>query len=256
MEKDEDKNVPHWLLQTKNIILIIIAILTAINTLYTQRIKDDLYVATQEIETKIKQRQFENELRFKIFDEVKTAVTSNQSDTNLQKMVSIIMEEMLQEDTAFREKMVNVLLSSNIGKSVKQDIVKAERFNTDQIAIKANQKDVSSTQPKYIIDVFYLDDVLSEAEPLAGRVKSLLETKYKPEDGYTIRLRLLPRTVNRKIGYMVDDNQVRYESSELALATDIMNTINNTNILDQKKVRMKTVSNRTPNYVSVFIRNR
>jgi hypothetical protein len=255
MENDNSKYVPHWLLQTKNIILILIGILTAFNTYFAGRTREKLEAATKEIEIKIKQRQFENELRFKIFDEVKKVVTTDQPDKKIQAMIGVIMEEMLQEDSVFRRKMVNILLSSDIDTAAKSEIRVTEEFNAEQASLNMQPQQSSHNVAAYKIDVFYLDDVKDEAFPIAEKIKAKLDSKYSNKE-YSIRLRLLPKTTNKKLGYQIDHNQIRYEKDEAIFAEEIMRLINGSKLLESEEIVLRPVRNKTPNYISVFIRNK
>jgi len=100
------------------------------------------------------------------------------------------------------------------------------------------------------IDVFYLEDLESEAEPLAQRVAGVLSERYKH-----VRLRLLPTAVNARKGYRVDHNQLRYEHAELKVAQEVLRLVNGTGVFTNEDMVLREVSNKTPNYISVFIRN-
>jgi len=120
--------------------------------------------AAVQIESEIKQREFENNIKFQMFNEVKEAITKD--DKIIQNAVLILVNDMLADDSLFREKLISVLFASpNTDESVKkaqQEIeVKTKEF------VKAEELNVSD---KFAVDVFYLEDIIDEAKPRAKQI--------------------------------------------------------------------------------------
>ena len=106
-----DKYIPKQLLSARNIVMAILTMATGIcvfvTTVTTSRLESKL--KSQEYE--IKEQEFHNELRFKIFEEVKRAIADSANYTS-QEAVRVMIELLLQDDTVFRNKMEEVLLAS------------------------------------------------------------------------------------------------------------------------------------------------
>lgn len=153
----------------------------------------------------------------------------------------MVVNEMLdQKDSVFKNKLINVFLQSpNSSQLIKiQNVIDDFQDNLDG----------------YAIDVFYLEDIIKEAEPLAEKVCSLLRSKYSK---YTIRKRLLPKTINARKGYRIDCNQIRYDigSDEEKLARGILNEIQEDSIFKKEQPILKGINQNTKNYMSIFVRN-
>ena len=258
------KFVPRWIIGIRNVLLIIIGLLTAWNTYKSDKIDGELEAESQRLQNLITQKEFENELRFKVFDEVKNAISGK--DTALQEAVKIMIETILNDDSTFQEKMRTILLASgNTSEEVKKDIQETEKFRVSQEKLKVQQQnftkqtedpssDISIAQSKYEfrVDVFYLEDILAESKPRAEKVVSLLKKEYPK---YDVRLRLLPRTINAQKGYRVDFNQIRYGAGEKAVAEKIASKISSKNIFELEKPKLYTVKSKSDKYISIFIRN-
>lgn len=252
-----DKLVPHWLLNIKNIVLVAIGILTAINTYVTTVTKNRLDNQRAEMEQMMRKKEFENELRFKVFDEVKKAISAR--DSNMQEVVSVMIEEVLMDDSLFKERMKSVLLSSrNTSEYVKESIQKNEEFAQQEAEIQktaateepGDKTEVKAPNPMRI-DVFYLED-LPEGQKRAEKTAELLKEKYRNN---SIQLRLLPRAVNARSGYRIEQNQIRYEANEESVATSIKELLDSTIMNQQNPIVPHKVQYHTPNYISVFVRN-
>lgn len=198
------------------------------------------------IETQLKEKEFTNDLKLHMYSEVKEAITHN--DKKLQSAVLLIVNELLADDSAFRDKLVYLLHASpNTSDSVKVEIQKIEKkenaFYTEQ---------VMKPQQTFTIDVFYIEDVLKEALPRANQVKKLLDAHY-PD--YQVRLRMLPKSINARSGYRIESNEIRFDDEEKDLAQKIQQLLKTSGIFKLEQPRLREVSKVTPNYMSVFVRN-
>lgn len=234
----------------------IIVIVGGIIGVYFTIVKDSLSADAQrienaatKIETEIKQREFRNNLKIQMFGEVKEAITKD--DKKLQNAVLLLVNEMLADDSLFREQLITVLLSSpNIDASViktqKEIQVKTDEFVKEQSRVVHN---------KFTIDIFYLEDVINESKPRAEKLERVL--KEKLQGNYQIRVRMLPRAINAKTGYRITANEIRYEEEEYKTALTISEIIAVEHIFELEKPRLKEInpSTQTPNYISIFVRN-
>jgi hypothetical protein len=264
--KTTDKNIPQWVFSVRNLILIIIGLLTAWNTYVSNATNNKLDAESKKLENLIKQKEFENELRFKIFDEVKTAIS--QKDSFLQEAVKVMIEAVLVEDSDFQERMRTVLLASRYTvASVKNDIQKSDNFRKTQDTIyqnlltlnKANVNHGDDNNPKaissarkYIIDVFYLEDLIQESKIRAEKVAGLLNENY-PD--FKVNLRLLPRTINASPNFRIESNQIRFDGSEKDIAAKIKQQIDLKKIFCLEPPELHQIKKETPNYISIFVRN-
>ena len=196
-----------------------------------------------QIETQLRQKEFENDLKLTIYKEVKDAIVKK--DTSIQNATLIVVNEMLKEDTAFREKLKTVLFASPNSNTLIAVQKKIDEFTDEQTL-------TTTTRGNFTIDVFYLDDIITEAKPRAEQIAGLLRTMHP---GYNIRLRLLPKEVNARSGYRISANQIRFEASESKVAQEAYDAIFKNKIFSLEQPKMNTISYRTPNYLSIFVRN-
>jgi len=261
MEKidSSEQYVPKGLLSTRNIIVLIIGLLTAFNTFWTGITSNKLEIQSKTLEQALRKKEFENELRFRVFEEVKKAISGAKSDSSMRDVVSVIVDQMLIDDTAFQERMKTILMASrNTPEQIKDEIRNSDQFKIEQqqLALQVqkspdNIKTISTNSSvKYRIDVFYLEDKLNESSARAEAIRAKVKAKYP---NYDVRVRLLPRSVNASTGYRIDSNQVRFEGSERSVANAIKGLIESSDILPDNKLNMLQTTYITPDYVSVFI---
>lgn len=214
------------------------------------------------LNTELRQKEFNNTLKITLYKEVKEAIKSG--DSNVQNATKIIVNELLQEDTVFREKLKTILISNAKNPAA---MLKKENLNNYILETFANKKKSDSTviikNATFKIDIFYLEEttaLLNEAKPRAEKLYTLLK-QYYPK--YTINIRLFPKEINAKAGYRIGSNQIRYEpkTNEQKIAEDVLNKISSyekqtSKIFDLETPKLYPVSNKTSNYISIFIRNR
>jgi hypothetical protein len=201
------------------------------------------------IESELREREFFNALKIQMYNEVKDAISKK--DSRLQNAVLLLVNEMLADDSLFRDKLTTVLLSSvNTVEEVKKEMSEIQKKEVEFI----EKEESKIAENINTIDVFYLEDVLQEAKPRAEKLVNLLKAKH-PED--RIRIRLLPRTINARKNLRIGENQIRYEDSEESLARSIRTQALESGIFEREQLYMKKVNpgRATPNYVSIFVRN-
>lgn len=225
----------------------IMAIVTAIygfiftvhfNQLKTQESK--LSQLQTSMNTKLQEKGFINNLRLTLYQEVKQSMKTN--DTNQQKITLLLVDELLKEDTTFRNKLITLVLAhSNSPSLVKEQ----EEF--------MNFKEVETPiQGKWNVTVFWLEDIPQEAQPRAERVAQLIRQKYPTVH---VKVRKLSKMVNSKEGYRISQNLIRAEQSEWKFATDVAKLINSSDILPMEKILIgKSITKSHQNF-SIFIRN-
>ncbi len=228
-------------------------ILAIITTVYGViiKIKSDELGATAtkltnlktQIDTELRQKEFNNNLKMTIYKEVKEAIAGK--DTGLQNATLIVVNEMLKDDSVFREKLKTVLFASSNSK----DLIKIQNR---MVQFSENETITKTAAGSFTIDVFYLEDIPTESMPRADKVVSMLKTKFP---NYTIRKRLLPKEVNARSGYRIDSNQIRFEPDENNLANEIKQAIARDNIFQNEQPILRTTTNKTPGYLSIFVRN-
>jgi len=251
MENDKksflEKLNSKWVTPLFAIIAIVYGFIFKVNNDKLQTNSEQLDNLSKQIQNELRVKEFDNNLKMTIYGEVKDAITKK--DTTLQNATLIVINEMLKDDSVFREKLKTVLFSSSNATQLIAVQQKIDQFSSEQKKAEARVPDPA----KYKIDVFYLDDVLQEAKPRAESVVDLLKTKY-PE--YTIRLRLLPKEINAQYGYRISENQIRFESDERDLAESVLNAIRQKNIFELEQPALNQIKYNTPNYISIFVRNR
>ena len=95
------------------------------------------------------------------------------------------------------------------------------------------------------IDVFYLEANQKSAEPVASAAATLLK-----DMGYNAKVRLLPDAVNRRQGYQITTNQIRFETTEKDEVQKISKLLSEgaSLTLDQRQTKSPTAK-----YISIFI---
>lgn len=219
---------------------------TVKNSLETKAIR--LENAASVIETELKEKGFYNNLKIQMYIEVKEAIMKE--DVKLQKAVLLLLNELLANDSLFREQLITVLLASpSVDKSVKK-----EQQNIDlKTGIFLKEENAILTKD-FAIDVFYLEDIINESEPRAQLVVNALSNKYP---NYQIRLRKLPININAKSSYRISENQIRYEKDEMSIAKEVLQLIKDKNIFQNEQPALVEIRplKPTPKYLSVYVRN-
>lgn len=190
--------------------------------------------------TKLQEKGFVNNLRLTLYEEVKESMKSK--DTNQQKMTLLLVDELLKEDTTFRDKLVTLVLTHSNSPSLVKD---QEEF----INFKEVEKPVEG---KWNISVFWLEDVPQEAQPRAEKVAKLIQQKYPTVH---VRVRKLSKMVNSKEGYRISQNIIRAEEGETKFANDIAKLINSSDILPMEKLLVVKSRTKSHQNFSIFIRN-
>jgi len=225
----------------------VMAIITAIygfiftihfNQLKTQESK--LNQIQSSVNTKIQEKSFINNLRLTLYQEVKQSMKSN--DTNQQKITLLLVDELLKEDSNFRNKLVTLVLSHSKSPTLIRDQQEYDNFNETEGQVIG----------KWIISVFWLEDIPSESKPRAEQIANLIRTKYPK---VTVKVRRLSKMVNSKEGYRIGQNIIRAESHETKFANDISKLINSTNILPMEKIIVELSGTKSKQNFSIFIRN-
>jgi hypothetical protein len=240
-----------------------LAILGGFYAFYHTVLKSDLERTSVDITNRFKaqeidleRKKFNNDLTMTLFGHVKDAAIGNIKHEKY--IVSVVVNQMLNEDTTgFREKLINILLSdSTLPPNVEKSIVNGEEFNRTQILLEKqmtglivdsmiNHKSYSSQlkAKPFRIDIFYLESGGSEALNAAKILKTKIDSIK-----YNVKLRLLPNMVNKRVGYRLERNEIRYEQSEKTEALEVFNQGS-----QQIKLTLNCISYRTPNYISAFI---
>ena len=230
-----------WVTPLFAIIAIVYGFIFKLNSHQLDQNTKNLKNLQTQIDNELRKKEFENNLKLTIYKEVKEAI--EQKDSSLQKATLIVINEMLKEDSIFREKLKTVLFSSTNSKKLIAVQQKIDQFSVEQ----------TDTPVKgFKIDVFYLDDIPGEAKPRAEQIVALLHGRYP---NYIVRLRLLPKEVNAQSGYRIDANQIRFEASESPIANDLLKYITEEKIFKKEQPQMLMTTYKTPNYISIFVRN-
>ncbi len=234
----------------------LIAIIGGILALYFTIIKDSLEADAQrienvalKIESDLMQREFKNNLKIQMYGEVKDAITKN--DEKLQNAVLLLVNEMLADDSLFREQLITILLTSpNVKESVRKN---QEKIQSKAEEFKIEEKQISTDI--FIIDVFFIEDIIAESKPRAEKMVNMLNRELG--ENYQVRLRRLPMNINARSSYRISANEIRYENEETQLAQNILRLIMIYNIFELEQPRLRQIKSekKTPNYLSIFVRN-
>jgi len=259
MENDKKENsIAKQILNFQNIILAVIAVITGVNSCENQKIKGSLdnqltqvvinktsvEKLSSEIHLQIDQKRFSNEQLFQLYREIKESV--NKKDCDQQLLLTMIVDQVMADNIVLRDSLRNFVLKKDptcsAAQYIRKERVTEANYESEQKEIPAN----------FTIDVFYLDEIPEEAQPRAEEIVQLLKKLYP---SYTIRKRLLPKTVNARTGYKIDANQIRFEVSESNVAKIVYDEIIKNKIFRLEQPQLNQISYHTPNYISIFVRN-
>jgi len=201
----------------------------------------------QQQEIDLRQKEFNNNLKLKVYEEVKEAIASK--DSSIQNATLFVVNQLLKDDSLFRDKLMTLLFATPHSKSLIETQKRLDEFGIEQKEVSVG----NVSQNHYRIDVFYLQDIPKESIPLAKSVVTLLKQKYPQND---IRLRELPLEVNAQRGYRIGENQIRYESEEEQAVDEVLKIINEKHIFRlEKPKKLLLTRSKSPQYFSLFIRN-
>lgn len=166
------------------------------------------------------------------FNTISTSVEYIKTDS-LIKQQAIVKKDTTKSDS------VKAVMLSNIQSEL-------EIYN--QPISKANISAPANIAKTVRLDIFYVENsnlILNKkaAEDLAQQLINV---------GYDARARMLSAEVNKKSGYKIMANELRYDNGEEEIAKAIENEINNLGNINFSK---RLTANNTPNYLSFFIAN-
>ena len=192
------------------------------------------------LNTKMREKEFINNLRLTLYQEVKQSMKTQ--DTNQQKITLLLIDELLKEDTSFRDKLVTLVLSHTTSPTLIKEQQEFMEFDETELMVK----------DKWNINVYWLEDIPKESLPRAEKIVKLINEKYPTVN---VKLKKLSKMVNSKNGYRISQNLVRAETSEYKFATEIINLTNGTEILEKEKLIISNANTKTEKMFSIFIRN-
>jgi len=225
------------------IVTIITGIYGMVFTIYLNKMdiqEKKLNQIETNVNTKIREKEFINNLRLTLYEEVKQSMKTN--DTNQQKITLLLIDELLKEDIEFRDKLITLVLSHNNSPS----LVKHQK---DFMDFSETESMKTNT---WNINVYWLEDISSESRPRAEKIVKIIQEKYP---NINVKLKKLSKLVNSKKGYRISQNMIRAEKDEMFLATDIMKLINQTNVLEKEKLILVKSNVKTKLIFSIFVRN-
>lgn len=207
---------------------------------------EQLNITSRQLENYIKKEQFDRDLKFKLFSEIKEALVNK--NTNQQKVLLVFIDEILANDSLLRNKFIGMLKSSGSAE-IREEVKKSKEVENNYYQEEKIKLHPVADHKKLRIDVFYLEESSLESKPVAEKVKNTLEAQHQ----YEVRLRMLPRVINAQSGYLISANEIRVEEDELALGETIKTLISGD--FNLQKPQIRKVTNRTPGYISVFVSN-
>ncbi len=213
-----------------------------------------LQLQNQEAQAKIPliQKGFDNTLKLEIFKEVKE-ITSKESNINQQKMVNLIVTEMLADYPGYRDNLLDVINGSSlIDTNVKKSI---DTLRKNEILFAKSQEDitVAPTDNRIKIDVFYLDEIKKEAEPRADMIVKLINENFSQK--YVAKKILFPASINSQSIYKIEANQVRCERDKADDVKEILTLINNKNVFQKEQLFLRVIRDEPLKNISIFVRN-
>ena len=184
----------------------------------------------------------DRDFKFKIYELVLDAIEKKADDTLRQRAAIIIVSEMVDDkDANFKLGLLNVIHSASRNKAIQTRT--ADKIFVLEETLKT--KSIQSAPDEWRVDVFYVEANQKTAEPLASAAATLLK-----EMGYNAKVRLLPDAVNRRQGYQIRNNQIRFETTEKEEVQKIVKSLSEgaSITLDERQTKSPTAK-----YISIFI---
>jgi hypothetical protein len=253
-----------WISDFKNVALTLIAIATAFLAFWNKQISEDLNQQLQEaqinnatlealstqVNIDINQKKFSNEQFLLLNREVRESL-SNKADCDQHLLLAMLVDKMLADDVVLRDSIRSIIKKREPSCSATAYILNEER---NEMEFKQMQIISLQDKAKFRVDIFYLEDLESEAKPRAEKIQQLLKS-LDTKSEYNIRVRLLPKSINSRSGYMIDQNQIRFDPQERPIADSIQSIITKAGIFELEPPILKQIDSRSPNYLSIFVRN-
>jgi hypothetical protein len=206
-----------------------------------QNTMDTLRIVSLSDDIKRKDLDFNRSLKFRLFDEVKAAIKSQ--DVVLQKTTFEFVSQMLSDDEAFRDALLKTIENSpNVSLELKSEI--SQNLKNDQL-YKDQQQEIGNRRNKVRIDIFYLEETKGLSYPIAEAISKKLDS-----DKYEVRVRILSKLTNAKSGYQISRNEIRYEEGESEIANEIKQKLDSEL---NEQLALRKINYHTPSYISVFI---
>jgi hypothetical protein len=190
-----------------------------------------------------------------IFAFKKTIEAQKQSKIAIQSKDSLNQQMLFVRDQLIKSEQISQNATRDSVKikdaEVLLDSLKSKLNPADRIKLTGIQNKLN-TEVNFIIDVFYLEETSTESKPNSQTIVALLRNVFP---NYIIRLRLLSSQINASIGYGIKENLIRCEANEADVANKVLGVIKGKNIFSSQQPRLQIISYRTPNYISIFVRN-
>ncbi|MDL5046433.1 hypothetical protein QQ054_10355 [Oscillatoria amoena NRMC-F 0135] len=247
----------------QNLVMPVLLVFTTVIGIFTNSKATQLDVKSKELKAqldsisiveRVKQLdrsdiEFVRELKFKLFGEVKEAVKSK--DEAYQQTVYEFVVQMLKDDEDFRNALLKTLANSlnkgELKEEIDRNLTTATVFAEEEAEKQLVLKMAPRAAAKVRVDVFYLEETQEKSKDVAKSVQKKLGNQYM------VKLRVLPKLKNSQSGYQVYQNEIRFEEAESSIAREISSLLKTS--LQEPLNERKKVSNRTDNYISIFIRN-
>lgn len=231
----------------------LLLIVTGFSTWYYNKTENEiqqqtkiLSIRTIELENSLKKKTNDREFKFKMFNEVKAALKSN--DSIEQRILVTFINEMLLEDSTLRTNLLNIIKTQGaIGAVSQVKTIQEEERKFDSI-LKAPKLDSSKC---FKIQIFYVEERMPESKTYALRAESEL-SKNK---NFQVTVSMLPKAVNARAGYRISANEIRFEENERQNAEQILEILQTGKVFPLEEPRLKEINFKSPKSVSVFVNN-
>lgn len=222
-----------------------IACFVAYQTYFTKQKVENIEIQKQTFDNKKDSLNFtrDREFKFKIYELVTDAI-KEKNDTLKQRAASIVVSELVSdEDKDFKLGLLKIINSFSNDVSVKTD-TKIAIFNVEQ-AQSANMSDNTEKGDPIRVDIFYGEVNAQNTKQLAIEVSNILPKRFLTQ------IKPLSNSINKRPGYNVDKNQIRYEANEKDYVSEILVNLKAAN--PNLHFETQEITYVTPDYISIFI---
>ena len=234
------------------ILAVVATALSAYLTYRANRIESDLHSAQTAIAALTEQRlerESSRELNFRLYEAVKGSLENQ--NRRQQEVARALVVAMADDD--LRDPLLRVLgeeAQPDVKQAVRTLIVNESQFRVDQREVDQRALAPASAAPtEWIYDIFWCESAGRAGRELAERLRARLQSAHLG----TVRLRMLPESVNMRPGYQVSEFEIRYDADETSQAEKLARLLDPGLPAGGHFLQRPTSGRRTPHYLSVFL---
>lgn len=204
-------------------------------------------------EAELKRLEASRALSLELFKEVRAVLSATEANARQEEAVRVLVESLAEDP--FRWKLLQAIASASDNPEVRQKAEVSANFYQEEAQLPMAQL---VSEPRSLatgasaksyghlrIDWFYCVASEARSKPLAEAAKKLQDESVSG----SWRIRALPKDINARVGYQINNNVIRHNPDELQAAQRLQADLKSALQLD---VQLMEIAYPTPDYLSVF----